>query len=317
MIAKAFRDSLDHITAVVCTSDSGSSTGVCRKLFDMPAPGDIRAALSTFAALSGQKGWAEVWEERFRCAGSDTLDGMALGNLIIAALTEQTGDFAEAIRKAGELLGLQGRVFPVTGEAANLKAVRSDGSVSVGEYEVRRSDLPAIQTLDWDGKRPEAALGVCEALREADLILIGPGSLYTSVLSCLAVEGVAESIRKRKGRCVYICNTTTTVGQTADFTVSKHVEIIFHALGGKNGVPDAVLVNNEPVDTSVETAYGKLGVRPILPTEEDIEKIRSMGIQAISAPLLEKPKSNPRTLHKIDTIRHDPVRVREALDEYL
>ena len=112
LIARAYRDRLDNITAVVCTSDSGSSTGVCRRLFGMPAPGDIRATLSTFAALSGQNYWAKVWEERFRCEGSDALDGMALGNLILAALTEQTGDFAEAIRKAGALWDCGGGSFP-------------------------------------------------------------------------------------------------------------------------------------------------------------------------------------------------------------
>jgi uncharacterized cofD-like protein len=315
LAARAFGDLLDRVTAVVCTSDTGSSTGVCRKLFDMPAPGDLRATLSAFAALSGSEGWAELWEARLDSPDSEDLHGMALGNLALSALTQRTGDLAGAVRAASELLGIRGKVLPVTAESAHLEAELTDGSIVHGEVAARGLGKPAIARLGWAGSAPQPAEGVLEAIRDADLILMGPGCLYTSILPCLIIAGVADAVRTCRGRSVYCCNTTVTPGQTDGYTVAKHVEKVIAALEW-DGL-DAVLINSASVDQRIARAYEEMGVVPLEPTAEDIRSISARGIQPIVSPLLADPSPSPRALHKMDTLRHEPTRVRLALDTLL
>jgi uncharacterized cofD-like protein len=281
----------------------------------MPAPGDVRAALSAFARLSGGEGWARVWEERFECPESREFHGMAVGNMLIAALFQGTGDFSIAIRRAGELLGIRGEVLPVTADPADLRAELMDGTVVEGEMEVRRPGKSAIRCLGWTGPAPRPAPGVLEVIREADLILLGPGCLYTSLLPCLLVDGVAEAIRKSKGRRIYLCNTTTTPGQTDGFTVARHVEVVLDGLRGE-GV-DAVLLQGEELVAEAREAYRALGAVPLLPKKEDLDVMASLGARPFPAAVVEDPRPAPRKLHKLDTLRHDPVRLRAALEGLL
>ena len=315
LVARTFSDHLERITAVVCTSDTGSSSGTCRRLFGMPAPGDVRATLSAFATLSGGESWARVWEDRLQCPASRGFHGMAVGNLVIAALFQETGDFPSAIRRASALLDIRGRVLPVTGDPADLRAELADGTVVEGELEVRRPGKPAIRRLSWASPVPRSAPGVLEAIREADLILLGPGCLYTSLLPCLLVKGVAEAIRKSKGVRVYLCNTTTTPGQTDGFTVARHVQLVVDALRGR-GV-DAVLLQGKEVVAEAREAYQNLGAVPLVPTDQDLETIVDLGARPFPAAVIEDPQSHPRKLHKLDTIRHDPERLRAALERLL
>ncbi len=315
LVARAFHDRLDSFTAIVSTADTGSSTGVCRRLFQIPAPGDLRATLSALAALSGQEGWAKLWETRLDCASFEDLNGMAVGNLLIAALAQGTGDFSRAVDKAARLLGLRGRVLPVTAEPVDLEAELADGSVVRGEVEVRRPGKPRIRRLGWVGTPPKPSRGVPEAIGEADLILLGPGCLYTSLLPCLMVRGIAEAIRVSRGLRVYLCNTTTTPGQTDGYSVSRHVEEVMAVLGARG--LDAALIPTGYMETEVRTSYKAFGVIPLEVSEADLQAIASMGVRPCIADLLEEPPVPPRRLHKVDTHRHDPVRLRHALDELI
>jgi uncharacterized cofD-like protein len=313
LVAKALSDHLEGLVAVVCTTDTGSSTGTCRRLFNIPAPGDLRATLSTFATLSGNSAWARLWEERLQCPDSHDLHGMALGNLFIAAFFQRTGDFAKAVMLAGEMLGLKGKVLPVTVDFAQLEAELLDGTIVSGELEVRRTGKAEIRQLRWHGGIPRPTPGVLEAVKEADLILIGPGCLYTSVLPCLLVEGMADAILGRKGRSVYLCNTTTTPGQTDGFTVARHVEVVVRALGP--GGIDAVLVNNGTIPSELAKGHGSFGVVPIIPSAEDMHIIASLGLRAFLSHLTEDLTGPMRKLHKMDTVRHDPVKLRWSLEK--
>ena len=315
MVARAFHDRLDSFTAIVSSADTGSSTGVCRRLFQIPAPGDLRATLSALAGLSGQEGWAKLWETRLDCPSSEDLHGMAVGNVLIAALTQGTGDFSKAIDKAAQLLGLRGRVLPVTAEPVDLEAELADGTVVRGEVEVRRPGKPRIRKLGWVGTPPQPSRGVSEAIEEADLILLGPGCLYTSLLPCLRVRGIAEAIRASRGVRVYLCNTTTTPGQTDGYSVSRHVEEVATALGAQG--LDAALIPTGRVETEARASVEALGVIPLEASEADLQAIASMGVRPCIADLLEGPPVRPRRLHKVDTLRHDPVRLRHALDELM
>lgn len=313
LVARALTSELERLVAVVCTTDRGSSTGACRRLFHMPAPGDIRATLATMAALSGQEAWAELLERRLRCEGNPDLHGMALGNLILAGFFQEEKNLGLAVSRMAMLLGICGRVLPVTAQNADLEALLEDGSLVQGEVEVRKKGKPPIRELRWHGEAPQAAPGVLESLREAELIILGPGCLYTSLLPCLLVQGVAEAIRARRGGCLYICNTTTTPGQTESFSAARHVATLVQVLGP--GGLDGVLLHQGEVPQGVWSAYEALGVTPILVTPGDLEEIRFMGLGAWLFDLTEAPAPKPRLLHKVDTIRHDPLKLGRALRE--
>jgi uncharacterized cofD-like protein len=315
LLAAALADSLTDLTAVVCTSDRGSSTGICRRVFGIPAPGDVRATLSAFAALSGRGDWCEVWERRLACPEVEAFHGMALGNLLICGLIQRTGSLSEAVRQAGRLLGIKGCVLPVTSDSADLEAELENGVVVQGEMEVRRPGKPPIKRLGWVGSQPNPSQGVLEALSRADLIVLGPGCLYTSVLACLLVRGVREAVRDARALRVYVCNTTTTPGQSDHLSVLRHVEVVWEALN--QGGVDAVIINVAEPQRGVLEAHEAQGVSLVLPTEEDLRAIEAMGIRTMPAPLLEEGSSGPRVLHKVDTIRHDPKKLRVALEELL
>jgi uncharacterized cofD-like protein len=312
LLARALADRLDWFTAVVCTTDNGSSTGTCRRLFNVPAPGDVRATLSTLASLSGRATWAELWELRLRCPHVQLLDNMALGNMVISGLVQQLGDFAAAIEKIRELLGIRAQVLPVTAESAELAAELTDGTLVVGEREVRRPGKAPIRSLRWFGDPPRPASGVLQAIRRAGRVVLGPGCLFTSLLPCLMVTGVAEAIRKAEGLCVYFCNTTTIPGQTDDFTLAQHVETVHNALGG-SGL-DAVVANVAVPHRKIIDEFKEVGVHCIQPGEEDIRRIEEMGIAVLGLPLIEEGRSPSGQLHKLDTIRHDPQKIRNALE---
>lgn len=311
LVARALSSELERLVALVCTTDRGSSTGACRRLFNMPAPGDLRATLATLAGLSGQEAWAELLERRLRCEGNPDLDGMALGNLILAGLFQEEKDLSRAVFKMAMLLGVCGSVLPVTEESSDLEAILEDGSLVLGEVEVRKRGKPSIKELRWHGEVPQAAPGVLESLREAELIILGPGCLYTSLLPCLLVKGVASAIRTRRGGCLYICNTTTTPGQTEGFSAAKHVLELVKVLGP--GGLDGVLLNQGWADEKAWAAYETLGVSPIYVTKQDLGEIESLGVRPWLFDLTETPPPKPRILHKVDTIRHDPSKLGRAL----
>jgi uncharacterized cofD-like protein len=154
---------------------------------------------------------------------------------------------------------------------------------------------------------------VLDALREADLIVLGPGCLYTSLIACLLVEGVSETLRERNGLFVFLCNTTTSPGQTDNLSVARHVEEVMRVLGP--GGLDAVVIHQGDIPSQAERAYTALGVVPIQPTAEDFLRIESLGVRPFCFPLILDPPPRPRILHKVDTLRHDPRKVRMALEE--
>jgi uncharacterized cofD-like protein len=313
LVASALPDCLEGFTAIVCTSDRGSSSGVCRRLFDIPAPGDLRASLSAMAMLSGKSGLGKLWETRLHCPASQDLHGMALGNLIIAALAQERGDFAEAIETAGQMLGIVGRVLPVSVDLADLEAHLEDGTTVRGETEVRSPGKPPIRRLRWSGPVPRPAPGVLEAIGGADLILIGPGCLYTSLLPCLMVQGVAAAVRDSEAIRIYLCNSTTTPGQTDGFSAARHVQEVLVALGGQG--LDAAILHDDEIAEEAMSAHEAAGVRLITARSEDLRSIASMGVRPFTFPLLEDPPWTPRDLHKVDTVRHDPAKLRSALEQ--
>ncbi|MEA2583323.1 MAG: hypothetical protein QOF33_1408 [Thermomicrobiales bacterium] len=226
------------ITAIVTVADDGGSTGRIRKEFDIPAPGDIRNCITALADAESLV--SKLFQYRFDKEGSE-LTGHSFGNLFITALTQVTGSFEQAVIESARVLAIRGRVLPSTIENVTLCADLVDGSTVCGESTIGH-DKPPIKRVFLTPDHPagyEPALG---AIVNADLVVLGPGSLYTSVLPNLLVEGVIEAIRWSRGVVVYVCNVATQPGETDHFTARDHIRTIIDCLGP--GVLSYAIVNN-------------------------------------------------------------------------
>jgi uncharacterized cofD-like protein len=297
------------ITGLIGVTDSGRSTGKVRIALDVPAPGDIRNALSVLA--EGDAVLTRLMSHRFDTEKSEELNGMAFGNLFLAALTQQEGSFLRAVEEASRLLKLRGRVLPVTLYNTHLCAELADGSVVEEEVQVRQVGKAAIARIFLKDDNVTATPGSVEAIEAADLITLGPGSLYTTVAACLLVPEIARAIANAQGLVVYIANTTQQPGQTDGLSLSDHVRVVQDYLGG-SGL-DVALINDDTPPAHLRDHYAEQGLEYLEPTAIELEAIRGQHVRPVLAPVIDK-WSGPRDLWlKQDTIRHDAERVARAL----
>jgi uncharacterized cofD-like protein len=215
---KAARQYADDITAIVSVADDGGSSGRLRQAFGIPAPGDLRRCL---VALSDPDStWAQAFEHRF---DAGELEGHALGNLVIAGLAEATGDFIAALDEVGRLLGAHGRVLPATTEPVVLKAEAAGGPVE-GQVAVQNAGrIAAVSLVPADAAPPPAAL---EAIAAADQVVLGPGSLFTSILAVVAVPAIRDAVAATTARRIYVCNLREQRPETDGYDVAAHVDAL-------------------------------------------------------------------------------------------
>jgi uncharacterized cofD-like protein len=245
------------ITAIVTVADDGGSTGRLRSEFDIPAPGDIRNCL---AALADDESLvSRLFQYRFDQAGSQ-FDGHSFGNIFITALTQVTGSFERAVTGSASVLNIRGRVLPSTLENVHLEAVLEDGSILHGESNVGHHH-GRIERLYFQPAPPKVYEPAFGALLNADLIVLGPGSLYTSIVPNLLIEGITQAIRWSPARVVYVCNVATQPGETDGLDALDHVRVVEQLLGPN--VLDDVVVNDNPAS---ELAIGPgAAIDPITP----------------------------------------------------
>lgn len=299
----------DDITGLIAVTDSGRSTGKVRIALDVPAPGDVRNALVVLS--EGDPVLRSLFDHRFETEKSEELNGMAFGNLFLAALSQQQGSFLAAVREAARLLQIRGRVLPVTLYNTHLCAQLVDGTVVEEEVSVRALDKPAIDHIFLKDPGVSAADGAVEAIEAADLITLGPGSLYTTVCACLLVPEVARAIAMSDALVVYVANSTTQPGQTDGLSLSDHVARVRDYLGG-SGL-DVVLVNDDPPPAHLRDHYAERGLRYLEASADEVAAIERMGVRVERAGVIDK-WSGPRELwNKQDTLRHDSQRVASAL----
>ena len=213
----------DDVSAVVTVADDGGSSGRLTRELGVLPPGDIRNCL---VALSDNKELSELWQHRFT---SGALTGHTVGNLVIAALTERTGDFAAAVEAAGRLLSVRGHVYPSTTEKVSLRA-RVDGGVVKGQVAVAQTRAP-IQAVYLKPPEPRAHPPAVEAIRAADQIVLGPGSLFTSLIATLLVPDIGRALRETKARRVFVCNSRMQKGETEGLPATAHVEALLAHVG--------------------------------------------------------------------------------------
>ncbi len=276
-----------RLTAIVTVTDEGGSSGRLRRDFGMLPPGDIRNCLVALA--EDEQLLTRLF--RYRFADGRGLAGHSFGNLFLAALTHLTRDFAQAVRLSSEVLAIRGEIFPSTLADVRLRARLADGRLLRGESKITQTPAP-IRRLEMvpRGARPLAE--TLAAIEEADLITLGPGSLYTSLIPNLLVRGVAARLARARAVKVLVVNLMTQPNETRDFTASEHLRALREHAGGRRLI-DYVVLNTAPVSRRLLKRYAAEGAAPVT---NDIESVRALGAEPVEAPLMEEG----------EVARHDP-----------
>lgn len=272
------------LTAIVTVADDGGSSGRLRRELGVPPPGDIRNCLVALA--DDESMLSQLFQHRF--ADGD-LAGHSFGNLFLAALTEVTGDFDLAIEECSKVLKIRGRVLPSTLAHVRLWAEREDGSHAAGETQIA-GGRGACRRVWLDPPDPDAHGPSLAAICEADLVLMGPGSLFSSVLVHLAVPDIARAVTESRGRRVYVCNIMTQQGETDGMDALRHVE---HLLEVVPGAVDTVVVHEGPLDAAGLAAYAAQGQRPV---RVDAPALERLGVDVVAADLAQPG----------EVVRHSP-----------
>jgi len=278
-----------NLTAIVTVADDGGSSGLLRQEFDMLPPGDIRSCLVALADTEPLM--QRLFQYRFD--PDSALRGHNFGNLFITAMTKITGDFERAVRASSKVLAIRGRVVPSTNTKVRLVAEHDDGSVTLGETKISKADAPIRRIyLEPAGCQPTA--DALAAIREANAIVLGPGSLFTSIVPNLLVERMVDEIVMSKALKIYVCNVMTQSRETRGYKASDHVKaLVAHT---NPGIVHVCIVNTEPVPSTMLERYRE---EHAFPVEPDIEQIRALGYQVVSGDIISAE----------NYVRHDPDKV--------
>ncbi|MBW5448970.1 uridine diphosphate-N-acetylglucosamine-binding protein YvcK [Cohnella sp. CFH 77786] len=264
------------ITAIVTVADDGGSSGILREELQIPPPGDIRSVLTALADTEPLL--YEMLKYRFN--NGTGLAGHSLGNLILAAMTEITGDFVTGIKELSRVLAVRGRVLPAANQAIVLKAEMDDGTIVVGESSIPKAGM-SIRRVFIEPERVEPLPEAVDAIREADAILIGPGSLYTSIIPNLIVPKLAEAIVASDAVKLFVCNVMTQPGETDNYSVSDHLAAIHRHIG--HHLFDYVIVNNGEIPPQVQSLYAEQGAKAV---HLDLEEVTRRGYKVIADKLV-------------------------------
>lgn len=279
----------ENITAIVTMADDGGGSGRLREDLGILPPGDIRNCLLALADVE------PIMEQLFKYRFQEgILKGQSVGNLLIAALDGIYGNFEEAIRRMSDVLAITGRVLPVTNQDIRMFARLEDGTQILGESRIGKEKLKhrcRIESVCLVPEKVMPAEDVLQSIEEADLIILGPGSLYTSIIPNLLVSGVADAIKKSKAPKIYVCNVMTQPGETDEYTAYEHVQAILK----HGGVMDYCIVNTEQADEEILKRYYEDGAAPVFVDEE---KFKNTGIRLIRASLLNSSGNLARHDHE-------------------
>ncbi|MCU1223173.1 MAG: protein of unknown function and CofD [Edaphobacter sp.] len=286
---------ISELSAIVTVTDDGGSSGRLREDFKMLPPGDIRNCM---VALSEDEHLlSKLFKYRF---DQGELEGHSFGNLFVAALSHITGDFAQAVQMSSQILAARGRIFPATNTNVTLSAAMDDGSVVRGETNITASRQNIVELRlepSTAGPLPETL----EAIANADLITLGPGSLYTSLITNLLVHGIPEALAASPATKVFVCNLMTQANESLGLTASQHIEKILQHCGGTDSpIFDYALINTESISEARLEQYAREGQQPI---EADLDRVRALGVEPVTG----------NFVHEGDVLRHDYDLVAETL----
>lgn len=289
------------ITAVVSVSDDGKSTGKLRKEFNIPAVGDIRRVLISLAEI-------EPLVEKvlnYRFATNSELNGHTVGNLLLTAITNITGNLSDGIVAIGSVLNLKGKVLPLTEDNAILMGKMEDGSIIEGEHNITESEKRIMDVFYKE--KPVICESAIKAIKEADLIIFSMGSLYTSIMPNLISEDIIEAIDESNAKIMYTCNMMTQPGETDNYTIVDHVKVLNKYLGNKK--IDVIIANNGNVEKEIIEKYATLEQKEqIVLNLEQKEKLKNMNVEVIE---------DNYVIVEDELIRHNAIKLATDIFTYL
>ncbi len=295
MLLSGAKNITNNLTAIVSVGDDGGSSGRLREEMGILPPGDIRHCITALA--DDEDLVNKLFKYRF--TNGEGLEGHSFGNLFLTALYNITGDMVSAVRASSRVLSIRGRVLPATLDDMKLVAEMEDGRIIHGESTIPEAH-GKIKRLFTEPANCKALPDVIQAIRDAELIILGPGSLYTSVIPNLLVKEISEEIIKSKAKKIYVCNIMTQPGETDNYTVSDHLKaLIQHA--GSNKIVDAVLVN----DYLPDNLAGKYQEAGSYPVKLDVPEVKKLGIKIFAKKLIQDSREG--------LVRHSSTRVARAV----
>lgn len=295
MLLKGIKKITNNITAVVTVGDDGGSSGRLREEMGVLPPGDIRNCI---AALADDEDLVtKLFQYRFKTG--EGLEGHSFGNLFLSALCSITGDMVTAVKESSNVLSIRGRVLPSTLDDMKLVAEMEDGRIIRGESNIPEAH-GKIKRLFTDPEDCRPLEDAISAIKDADLIILGPGSLYTSVIPNLLIKKISKEIADSSAKKIYVCNIMTQPGETDGYSVSGHINAIINHAGSKK-IMDAVLINNNLPDNLAE----KYRLADSFPVKLDIDNVKKTGVKIVSKKLIEESKEG--------LVRHSSYRVSRAI----
>ncbi len=287
--------SIRELSAVVTVTDDGGSSGRLREDFKMLPPGDIRNCM--VALSEDEQLLSRLFQFRFE---HGDLEGHSFGNLFVAALSHITGDFAQAVQMSSQILATRGRIFPATNTDVKLAALMEDGSLVRGETNITASKQSIVELM-LEPEVAEPLPETLEAIANADVITLGPGSLYTSLITNLLVRGIPEALSASRATKIFVCNLMTQANESLGLTASQHIEkILQHARGVQPPLFDYALINTGAIPDEQLEQYAREGQQPI---EADLEAVRALGVEPVTGDFV-----------RVDgVLRHDYDRVAEKV----
>ncbi len=293
VLLEGLKEYTSNITAIVTVADDGGSSGRLRQQFDILPPGDIRNCLVALADASTLM--RDLFQFRF-AAGSE-LSGHNFGNLFITVMTQLTGDFEKAIKETSKVLALRGQVIPSTLNNVVLVAEYQDGSTAVGEDKIPKAHMP-IKRVTLEPKDSQGTPEAIKAIEEAQIIVLGPGSLYTSIIPNLLIKDISDALVKSQAIKVYVCNAMTQAGETDAYRASNHIKgLIAHS---HPRVLDYCILNTGEISSSLLKRYAQDDSYPVI---NDTKNIENMGYRVIEDDIVITD----------DLIRHDPLKLAKII----
>lgn len=283
-----------ELTALVTVADDGGSTGRLRNEMSIPAPGDIRNVIAAMSDVEPML--VELFQHRFN--SQNGLSGHSLGNLLLAAMTSITGDFYTGVEEISRVLNVKGRIFPISNENLSLHAEMTDGEIVSGESKIPQANKK-IKRVFIEPQPVHAFPNAVEAIYEADLVVVSPGSLYTSILPSLITPQIDQAIRQTKAKVVYVCNLMTQYGETTGYAASQHVQAIIDHIG-ENTI-DSIIVHNEPINQGIRDMYAEENAEPVI---YDTDCLLKQGLEIIEGDIID---------HNRKTLRHDTEKLAKLL----
>lgn len=294
VLLRGLKDYPIDLSTIVTVADDGGSTGQLREMIETPAPGDIRNVIASLANVDQEL--YELFQHRFNV--SNGLSGHSLGNIVLIAMSSITGNFYEAVKEVSVMFNVKGNIYPIVNEAVTLHAEMEDGTIVSGESKIPMKNKKikrVFLTPDHLTPMPD----VVEAILDADLVVISPGSLYTSILPNLIIKDVVDALNQTIAKTVYVCNIMTQPGETSDFSATDHVNAIYNHIG-RNSI-DSIIVHNQPIAKKLLTEYEKQNASPVT---YNLSSLKQLGLEVYEEDIID---------HNHPMIRHNTEKLAKII----